>query len=120
MSQHKFNEVTFLTSDNSFWEFESFETLKNSIRETTLNSLIGYFPPSTNTTYEELQKQKEEHWTVCYIELATGSHLIKHFSTTLELHLGLEHIKQIAESENHISIFKTKDFVYYNERGAEK
>lgn len=121
MSRHKFNEFTLLTNKNSFWEFESIEAFKKNVREGEFHKLVGYFPPSTNIVYEDLKEQNEEHWIVCYIDLITGSHSIKLFYSKLELLLDLEAIKENAESEDYISIFRAKDFVYYNEKdGNEK
>lgn len=115
MSTHKFNEYTILTNSSSFWEFESLEAFKKEVREDNFHKLIGYFPPCTNIVYKDLKEQNEEHWMVCYIDLATGEHLIKLFNSKLELLLNLNNIKGNAYSEDHVSIFKTKDFVYYNE-----
>lgn len=114
----KFGECVFVERErDTFLEYESSIDLVDDQGEKALESMLGYFPPYTNVTYNEIDDYREDTiWIVAYHQKTnscyTNSALLS-FPNTNALKEKLDAIiEDTYEGEEYVTIFRANDLVY--------
>jgi hypothetical protein len=106
----KFNLATFIFADNGFFEYETLQDLKNDQGKELAKRVIGYYPPNTNITYDQLNNVDDGCFTLAIID-DHGVMYTKIVESLDELHKILPTIKTNDNSPEYITIYRKEDFV---------
>lgn len=105
---------TFVQKGNTFLEAESLEHFFANFPD---EEFVYYYPPQSNVTYEELHDKHDLNlfWDVAVITKHDNYHLIFRFNSNQDLFNNLDVLKTIAESENHLAIYRREDAIQWEE-----
>ena len=108
----KFGLATMILRENGFLEYENIDDMIGDQGEEIKEYLIGYFQYESNVTYRELENIHDDFkWTVSVIHSNNGEMIYYTFESTKDLKNGLNDLIEKAESEEHLTIYKTEEMI---------